>query len=88
MITREKLVSEYFDFRNNYLTIEKFAEHRGLTVAEAQMLLDLALCCVNNPHPEAQPCIQSPIPPTWAGLNPKLAGDLQPKPTQQLLPAK
>ncbi len=53
MITREKLVSEYFDFRNNYLTIEKFAEHRGLTVAEAQMLLDLALCCVNNPHPEA-----------------------------------
>ena len=36
MITRERLAEEYYDHVNNYLTLEKFAEHRGLTVAEAE----------------------------------------------------
>ena len=53
MLTREKLFSEFTDWVNNYLTIEKFSEHRGLTVAEGQMLIDLAQSCFENNHPEA-----------------------------------
>lgn len=53
MITREQLYTEYLDYVNNYLSIELFAEHRGLTVAEAKMLISLAQSCRNNKHPEA-----------------------------------
>jgi hypothetical protein len=53
MITREKLEAEYLDYINHYLTVEKFAEHRGLEVAEAQMLIALAKSCFENNHPEA-----------------------------------
>ena len=54
MITREMLAEEYYDsVNNNYLTLEKFAEHRGLTVAEAEALLQLARQCALEPHPES-----------------------------------
>jgi hypothetical protein len=53
MITREKLLNEYLDYRYNYLSVEVFAEHRGLTVTEGQMLIDLAKSCFENNHPEA-----------------------------------
>ena len=54
MITREMLAEEYYDSVNNYyLTLEKFAEHRGLTVAEAEALLQLARQCALEPHPES-----------------------------------
>ena len=53
MVTREQLFKEYTDWVNNYLTIEVFAEHRGLTKSEAQMLIDLAQSCFENNHPEA-----------------------------------
>ena len=53
MLTREKLEAEYLDWRNNYLTVEKFAIHRGLRVAEAQLLIDLAKSCFELNHPEA-----------------------------------
>jgi hypothetical protein len=53
MITREQLFKEYTDWINNYLTIGKFAEHRGLTVAEGQILLELAQSCFENNHPES-----------------------------------
>ena len=53
MITREKLAEEYYDRVNNYLTLEKFAEHRGLTVDEAEALLQLARQCALEPHPES-----------------------------------
>jgi hypothetical protein len=53
MLTREKLSNDYLDWVNNYLTIEKFAEHRGLRVAEAEMLIKLAQSCFELNHPEA-----------------------------------
>lgn len=39
--TREFLIGEYLDFKNNYLTPALFAEHRGMTEAEGQALIDL-----------------------------------------------
>ena len=53
MITREKLAADYLDWVNNYLSVELFAEHRGLTVAEAKMLITLGTLCFENDHPEA-----------------------------------
>ena len=53
MITREMLAEEYYDSVNNYLTVERFAEHRGLTVAEAETLLQLARQCALEPNPES-----------------------------------
>lgn len=53
MITREQLFEDYTDWVNNYLSIEVFAEHRGLTQSEAKMLIDLAKSCFENNHPEA-----------------------------------
>ena len=52
MIQREQLFAEYTDWVNNYLTIEKFAEHRGLRVQEAYLLLTLAEICFRENHPE------------------------------------
>ena len=53
MITREMLQADYLDYVNNYLTVEKFAEHRGLRVGEARLLLEVARQCHECPHPEA-----------------------------------
>lgn len=41
------------EYLNDYLTVEKFAEHKGLTVEEANLLLNLAKRCHEDPHPEA-----------------------------------
>jgi hypothetical protein len=51
-MTREKLFKLYLDWVNNYLTIEKFAEHHGLYVDEAKMLIDLSQKCFENNHPD------------------------------------
>ena len=32
---------EYIEWFNDYLTVEKFAEHKGLTVDQAQIIIDL-----------------------------------------------
>ena len=53
MLTREKLLTDYLDYVNNYLTIVKFAEHRGLYVHEAELLIKLAESCFTLNHPEA-----------------------------------
>ena len=53
MLTREQLFKEYTDWVNNYLTVEVFAEHRGLTTGEAKLLLTLGQFCSDHPHPEA-----------------------------------
>ena len=53
MITRDQLSKDYLEYVNNYLTIGKFAEHRGLTVLEAQAFILLAKSCFENNHPEA-----------------------------------
>jgi hypothetical protein len=50
---REILIETYMDFINNYLTVEKFAEHNGLLDAEAKVLLELARWVAEHPHPEA-----------------------------------
>jgi hypothetical protein len=39
---RDKLISTYLDFINNYLTIELFAEHNLLTVDQAKQLIALS----------------------------------------------
>jgi hypothetical protein len=51
-MTREKLAAVYLDWVNNYLTIEKFAEHKGLYVDEAKILLSVAKQCFEKDHPE------------------------------------
>ena len=39
MITNKVLIEDYLDYFNNYLTIAKYAEHRGLTLEQAQDLI-------------------------------------------------
>lgn len=46
--TREFLISEYLDFWNNYLTPAVFAEHRGMTEAQGQALIDLGKSLFNS----------------------------------------
>ena len=53
MLTREKLKEEYLDFINNYISIDLFAEHRGLTYSEAEALLNACRSCFMSKHPEA-----------------------------------
>lgn len=50
---REYLLDLYLDWRNNYLTVEVFAEHHGLTTGEACTLIDLARDVNRHEHPEA-----------------------------------
>lgn len=50
---RDYLISLADDFQNNYLTVEKFAEHNGLKDIEACKLLDLARAIRAHAHPEA-----------------------------------
>jgi hypothetical protein len=50
---RSVMIDYYLDWRNNYLTIEKFAEHNGLTASQAADLIRQAKVIFNSPHPEA-----------------------------------
>ena len=50
---RDQLAAIYLDYINNYLTVATFAEHNGLTVDDANLLLTLARNCHEQPHPEA-----------------------------------
>lgn len=50
---REQLLAIYLDWRNNYLTIERFAECNGLTVKEAGTLIDLARDVNRHEDPES-----------------------------------
>lgn len=45
---RDTLIGLYLDYRNNYLSIEKFAEHNLLTVEQAQTLINLGLEVFNT----------------------------------------
>jgi hypothetical protein len=40
-----KLREQYLDFVNNYLTIEKFAEHNGLELDEATSIIMIGKAC-------------------------------------------
>ena len=48
MSTRDYLISEYLDFFNNYLTPTLFAEHRGMTEDQGQLLIDLGRDLFNS----------------------------------------
>lgn len=48
----EALAAIYLDYFNNYLTVEKFAEHNGLHENEAETLINLGREVANRPHPE------------------------------------
>jgi hypothetical protein len=50
---RNILTAVYLEWRNNYLTIDKYAEHNGLLVNEAQRLIDLSRDVFYHQHPEA-----------------------------------
>jgi len=39
MITNKVLIEDYLDYFNNYLTIAKYAEDRGLTLEQGQDLV-------------------------------------------------
>lgn len=49
---REVLKAVYLDWINNYLSIQAYAEHNGLTVEEAEKLIMLARCVYSHPHPD------------------------------------
>jgi hypothetical protein len=49
---REILKDYYMDWRNNYLTPERFAEHNGLKTEQAVILLGVMKEVFYSPHPE------------------------------------
>lgn len=51
MNARDFLINEYLDWRNNYLTYEKFAEHREITKEQGEALIKLAKAIFNSPNP-------------------------------------
>lgn len=51
MNARTILSNIYLDWRNNYLTIEVFAEHNELTVEDASDLITLAREVFNSKNP-------------------------------------
>ena len=50
---RSVMIEYYLDYRNNYLTMDKFAEHNGLTLDQAIDLIRAAKVIFNSHHPEA-----------------------------------
>ena len=53
MNARDYLIAIYIDFRNNYLTEEKWAEHNGLTDEEGRAMLALARQVASHDYPDA-----------------------------------
>lgn len=52
-MTRDNLIAVYLDWVNNYVAIERYAEHNGLHVDEANILIKLARDVFNSRHPDA-----------------------------------
>jgi hypothetical protein len=50
---RQTLIAAFLDYTNNYLTIGVYAEHNGLTVDQAILLLRLARSVFESKHPDA-----------------------------------
>ena len=48
MNSRDYLISEYLDFKNNYLSPALFAEHRGMTEEQGKSLIDLGRDLFNS----------------------------------------
>lgn len=49
---KQQLIEMYLDFRNNYLTVAKWAEHNGLYEDDAEAIINAARHIINAPHPE------------------------------------
>ena len=49
---RTQLIEIYLDYRNNYLTVSKFAEHNGLSLEHGSALIDLARKVFQSEHPD------------------------------------
>lgn len=52
-MTRQDLIALYADWRNNFLTVEKFAAHYGIHEEHACRLIDVLRDIATTPHPEA-----------------------------------
>lgn len=50
---RQILIDLYLSYLNEYLSVEVFAEHNGLTTEQGQELINVARNVTNSPHPEA-----------------------------------
>jgi hypothetical protein len=50
---RTYLENLYLDWRNNYLSIDVFAEHNGITKEQAEALLKIAKDVSGTAHPDA-----------------------------------
>jgi hypothetical protein len=50
MNTRDYLIEQYLDFKNNYLSPGLFSEHRGMTEQQGQALIDLGRALFNSKH--------------------------------------
>jgi hypothetical protein len=49
---RNQLINIWLDFHNDYLTLEKYADHHHITVEQAITLIGLARAVFESPHPE------------------------------------
>lgn len=50
---RQKLIDAYLDYVNNYVSVETWAEHNGLSIAQGYELIRLARQVANDPHSDA-----------------------------------
>lgn len=50
--TRDYLREIYLDWKNNYVSVEKFAEHNGITPYQASVLIELSREVTNSDHPD------------------------------------
>jgi hypothetical protein len=50
---RTYLENIYLDMVNNYLSVDLFAEHNGITTEQAQALLAVAKSVFESAHPDA-----------------------------------
>jgi len=50
---REILINAYLDYINNYLSVEKYAEHHGMTFLQGFYFIEVARAVFNSKHPDA-----------------------------------
>ena len=52
-MNRNQLIAMYLDYRNNYVTVARWAEACGLTEQEGADLLTILRSIFNGQHPDA-----------------------------------
>lgn len=53
MQAREYLIKLYLSWKNDYLSIQTFADHNALTIDQANDLIAIAKSIFNSEHPES-----------------------------------